>query len=306
MKRRLFSLVLALCIALSLMPAAAFADEACEHTVIIDQAVSPTCEKAGKTAGSHCEVCGKVLKAQETIPALCHEWGEWQVIVPRCIEGGGVEVRKCARCGATEKRNAYSNDHADDPFSDVYSSGYHDYIVLAKTVGIIDGYPDGSYRPNKNVTRAQFIKMLYNAFGEKTDGELKFRDAARIESVYKDAVIWGVKNEIIMGYKDNTFRPSAEITRAQMATYIHRYLISVMEELSKREAAAAYKDPGFKDADEIAKDYVDSVNCVANCGFMNGVKDNMFAPNATANRGMSATVILRLYDALVSAVEGSK
>lgn len=42
-----------------------------------DAEVPTTCTEAGETAGTHCSVCGMVLTAQEEIPALGHEFNEW-------------------------------------------------------------------------------------------------------------------------------------------------------------------------------------------------------------------------------------
>ena len=49
--------------------------ELAAHTVVTDAAVAPTCTTEGKTEGSHCSVCGTVITAQETVPALGHSWG---------------------------------------------------------------------------------------------------------------------------------------------------------------------------------------------------------------------------------------
>lgn len=55
--------------------ATAYAYERCpEHVEVVDAKVAATCDVAGKTAGSHCSECGKVLVKQETIPALGHKW----------------------------------------------------------------------------------------------------------------------------------------------------------------------------------------------------------------------------------------
>jgi hypothetical protein len=51
------------------------------HTEVVDEAVAPTCTETGLTEGSHCSVCGTVLTAQTTVPALGHDWkqptGQW-------------------------------------------------------------------------------------------------------------------------------------------------------------------------------------------------------------------------------------
>ena len=182
---------------------------------------------------------------------------------------------------------------AADPFTDISTSGYYKYIVEAANAGIIAGYPDGTYRPNNVVTRAQFITMLYRAAGspEVKNSELEFADADTIAKPYVTAVAWGVENKVISGYGDNTFRPDQNISRAQMATFMYRYMKDV----------AGYdfgdvKPCGFEDANQIAAPFVDAVNAIVSAGVMNGMNAKTFAPNNTANRGMAATVILRVHN----------
>ena len=182
---------------------------------------------------------------------------------------------------------------AADPFTDISTSGYYKYIVEAANAGIIEGYSDGTYRPNNVVTRAQFITMLYRAAGspDVKNTVLKFDDAGTISAPYVTAVAWGVENKVISGYGDNTFRPDQNISRAQMATFMYRYMKDV----------AGYdfgdvKPCGFADANQIAAPYVDAVNAIVSAGVMNGMNTTTFAPNNTANRGMAATVILRVHN----------
>lgn len=69
------------------------------HTIVIDPAVEVTCEEAGKTEGSHCSVCGEVIKAQEVISATGHSWGEWKVIDESTSSKEVVRQRVCKVCG---------------------------------------------------------------------------------------------------------------------------------------------------------------------------------------------------------------
>ena len=65
-----------------------------------DAAVDPTCTATGLTAGSHCARCDTVLEAQEEIPALGHDWGEYvETKAPTCT-AAGEETAECSRCGA--------------------------------------------------------------------------------------------------------------------------------------------------------------------------------------------------------------
>lgn len=79
------------------------------HHVVVDKAVAETCTTAGKTEGSHCDLCNEVLVAQEEIPALGHDFsvqvGESDAT---CITPG-TTTWKCSRCEETEVRNGEVN-----------------------------------------------------------------------------------------------------------------------------------------------------------------------------------------------------
>lgn len=189
---------------------------------------------------------------------------------------------------------AVGTDKPDYTFKDIADSGYRDYIVKAAELGIINGYDDGTFRSAASVTRAQFITMLYRAVGSpEAAGKLDFKDNGDIAKAYEKAVVWGVEQGVIQGYNDGNFCPNQKISRAQMATFMYRYLKNVEGyDFGKAEAA------GFSDAGEIAAPYVEAVNATVSAGIMNGTTESTFAPNATANRGMAATVILRMYELL--------
>ncbi|WP_418405748.1 leucine-rich repeat protein [Blautia sp.] len=67
------------------------------HKVVKDAAVAATCETTGKTEGSHCSVCGTVLKAQTTVAALGHDYGEWKTIKAATYTEPGQAERVCRR-----------------------------------------------------------------------------------------------------------------------------------------------------------------------------------------------------------------
>ena len=67
------------------------------HKEVKDAAVAATCETAGKTEGSHCSVCGTVLKAQTTTAALGHDYGEWKTIKAATYTEPGQAERVCRR-----------------------------------------------------------------------------------------------------------------------------------------------------------------------------------------------------------------
>ena len=265
------------------------------HDTELKNAKAATCTEAGYTGDEVCKTCGETIKSGEAISALGHDTEVKGAKAATETEDGYTGDKVCKTCGETlEKGKAIPATGHTCPFTDIKNSGYHDWIEQAEKAGIINGYPDKTYRPNANVTRAQFITMLYRAVGSpEASGKLSFTDNGSIAAPYMDAVVWGVENNIILGYTDNTFRPDQEISRAQMATFMFRY----MKNVAKYDFGKV-TETSFADKADIANPYVDAVNAIVSVDIMNGTTKTTFAPNATANRGMAATVMLRMYNLL--------
>ena len=71
------------------------------HTAVADPAEAATCTRAGKTAGSHCSVCGEVITARQTIPAAGHKAVTVKGRAATCTAAGLTDGSKCANCGIT-------------------------------------------------------------------------------------------------------------------------------------------------------------------------------------------------------------
>ena len=81
------------------------------HTVVIDRAVAATCTKDGKTEGSHCSVCGKVLKTQKIVKATGHKFGSWITTKTATYTAAGIQTRKCTVCGKNETKIIAKKSH---------------------------------------------------------------------------------------------------------------------------------------------------------------------------------------------------
>lgn len=110
---------------------------------------------------------------------------------------------------------------ADQLFTDVDSNAWYAvYIASAKAAGILQGYADGSFKPNQAVTRAEALKIILVASGvEIEDANTNFSDV-RAGSWYEDYVAYAQENGIVNGYTDGTFRPHQNITRAEIVKII--------------------------------------------------------------------------------------
>ena len=69
-----------------------------EHEAVIDKAVAATCTKEGKTQGSHCDICNKVIIPQETVPKTEHIAVTDKAVAPTCVSSGKTEGSHCSVC----------------------------------------------------------------------------------------------------------------------------------------------------------------------------------------------------------------
>ena len=81
------------------------------HKAVKDAAVAATCENAGKTEGSHCSVCGTVLKSQTTIAALGHNWDSGKVTKAATCTAAGTKTYTCTRCKKTRTETIAATGH---------------------------------------------------------------------------------------------------------------------------------------------------------------------------------------------------
>ncbi|MBU1446408.1 S-layer homology domain-containing protein [Patescibacteria group bacterium] len=112
-------------------------------------------------------------------------------------------------------------------FSDVEASQwYGGYLYTATTLGIVDGYPDGSFKPLDKVNKAEFLKMLIEAMNIDVDpeiGELPFLDVGENQWYAKYAQFAYEKN--IIDTDDNRFWPNKQMTREEVAEAMYRVSI---------------------------------------------------------------------------------
>ncbi len=92
------------------------------HTEVIDKAVAPTCTKAGLTQGSHCSVCGTVIKAQTTVNATGHKYDSGKVTKAATCTATGVKTYTCTVCKATKTETIAKKAHT-----------YKNYVTKATT-----------------------------------------------------------------------------------------------------------------------------------------------------------------------------
>lgn len=175
-------------------------------------------------------------------------------------------------------------------FTDIDMHWAKEQINAAVAKCIVNGYSDKTFRPEKSITREEFAVMLVRASGLSGEaGSLNFSDSAKISSWAQTEVAYAVQAGIITGYSDGTFRPKAEINRAEVTAMVVRAL-----QLEHKAAAST----SFADDASIpawAKEYV---NAAVDKKIIEGRSGNRFAPLAQTTRAEAAVIMLRLLDQL--------
>ena len=113
---------------------------------------------------------------------------------------------------------------AASKFNDVTTktSGYKQ-IMWASATGIVNGFNDGTFRPDDNCTRAQLAVMLWRLKGEPSvSGSNPFPDVGSYSGNVQKAITWVYKMGIVSGFDDGTYRPDDNVTRQQMAIMLWR------------------------------------------------------------------------------------
>ncbi|WP_159427964.1 S-layer homology domain-containing protein [Peptococcus niger] len=114
--------------------------------------------------------------------------------------------------------------HYSSGLSDIYAGDwYADTVGYAVEKGIVSGYPDGTFRPNQPITRAEFASIASRFAALTEEKDLSFSDLDASHWGYK-AIRLAASNGWISGYPDNTFRPEKAISRAEVTSITNRML----------------------------------------------------------------------------------
>lgn len=174
-------------------------------------------------------------------------------------------------------------------YSDMAQAAWAEEAVEYMTEkGIISGLGDGTFRPNRNVTRAEFVKMLVNAFEFSTAGEAAAFDDVTPDKWYYDYISVACHNGIAHGKGNAYFGAEENITRQDMAVMLYNAASA------KKLITQADTDAEFADGGEIADYAREAVNTFSSAGVISGTGDGCFSPRAFATRAQAAQIIYNL------------
>ena len=158
-------------------------------------------------------------------------------------------------------------------------------VEQVKAISYIKGYPDGTFKPQDNVTRAEaaqmFATLLNGGTNFGTSSMTKFSDAN--DDWYSKAINYVVSKNLISGYPNGTFKPNESITRAEFAQMISGYV------KNEKNSSSDFQDV----KDHWAKDAIDKLYGNKN---VSGYPDGSFKPNAKITRAEAVTILNSVFN----------
>ena len=188
-------------------------------------------------------------------------------------------------------------------------------VEAAVASGWVDGYPDGSFKPEKSITRAEFTKMLLDAIHLTPDSELVawMKVHAQTEDIWGNPTAYTPKLYDMSGhwltgqgwldaalysgmvvpddYNGKNFRPEKAIARYEIALMTDRALGLVYSASQPVEGELP-----FTDKEEILDWMKGYVNESVKAGVLKGYPDGSFQPNKTSTRAEAVVMIQRMLE----------
>ncbi len=181
-----------------------------------------------------------------------------------------------------------------NPFIDVTENDwFYDIVKEAYLGDLVNGTTSNTFSPNGDITRGMFITILFRAEGEPEEGEkATFLDIEN-GAYYENAVNWGAKYGIILGFSDTEYAPDKEITREQMAAILYRYANYKGCDTSVGESTdlSAYADEAY-----ISGYAIPAMKWACGDGVISGKHNGILDPLGNATRAEATAMLVRLLD----------
>ncbi|MEG2569857.1 MAG: S-layer homology domain-containing protein [Clostridia bacterium] len=164
----------------------------------------------------------------------------------------------------------------------------YSYITSLAERRIVRGRDDTHYAPNDTVTRAEFVTMLARLANANPKAKAGLFKDVSVSDWYSNAVTWAASKNIARGDKNGYFRPTAPITREDMAVMIKRFSESQGMKIT------GIQTDKFFDRGAISSYARDAVDLLASAGIISGKRDGYFVPKDSATRAETAKVLYNI------------
>jgi hypothetical protein len=157
--------------------------------------------------------------------------------------------------------------------------------------GIVGGYPDGTFQPHRNITRAEFMTWVNRAFGYTQTVPLNFSDVSE-NDWFALEIAKALAVGYIGGYPDGTVKPNDSISRQEVAV--------VLSKILEPKSTSLNLTAKFTDSADIPEWSNSAINGVVDNGYMGGYPDGTFKPAQPITRAEALTVLDRAVGVLLN------
>ena len=182
-------------------------------------------------------------------------------------------------------------DYTDIIAGSWYSQAFYNLIDS----GLLEGYPDGTFRPDGFVSRAEYVSLLFRwDHGTAVRYEIaepSFSDVG-LAKWYSHPIAWGVENGIVIGYSDGSFGPNDYVDREQLITMLYRYAKYRGYEFDIEEEVLS----PYSDAEDVSDWAKEPMRWAVHHGLIQGRSDNRLAPHSFSTRAEATVIFSRFSD----------
>ena len=208
------------------------------------------------------------------------------------FEDGVITAEDGPEYRISEETGSYANVTGEgrvnfSNFTDVGSyQWFYSYIQDLTVQGVVNGYPDGTFRPDNKITRAEFCKMLCGVLEVgKLEYTKSFNDLEE-GAWYYDYVMTLAEMGIVDGYTDGSFLPDNDITRQEMVTMVYRLQMMLPVEYQTSDLSQ------FSDAVNVADWARAAMQWGVGDGVINGRSADMLFPEDNTTRAEVSKALL--------------
>jgi len=186
-----------------------------------------------------------------------------------------------------------ANDSSDMNLGDMKGHWAEKVVNDLVTKNILTGYPDGTFRPQNSISRAEIAAILFKGMGMTAPGTAYiFGDQANIPAWAQQAIAAVAKEGLMSGYPQNNgdkiFQANAPISRAELAVIAGRILGKNQDNLTSASLT-------FTDASSIPSWAERAIALASSQGIVNGYPDNTFQANKPVTRAEAAAMLAKLF-----------
>ena len=189
------------------------------------------------------------------------------------------------------------------PFKDISKNVYKPEILKGFELKIVEGFPDGTFRPNQPVTREQAVSMIVDAINLITPVDLEATPTQTVRpftDVPSDRwsakkIAWAQWNIWPAGTPTGKFRPTDNITRAELVAFLRRAAERTKVKLGRSPALTATQPPiKFSDVSGFNEQLTMQMSAYCRVASPLNEKGKQFAPNKAAHRDYTTAALVRM------------